>query len=411
MQADVELVSTGTELLDGRIVNTHARDLARGLSELGYRLVRDTTVPDDLALICGAVRDALARVPVVVVSGGLGPTSDDVTREAVAELAGARLVMHEPSRQAIHDWYARRQRALNDSVDRHALVVEGATVLPNPVGLAPGEEIRLGGKTIYLVPGPPYEFLAILRDHVLPRLAQAGGVERPEVRLFQVCGIGESDAVSRWTPREFPGSGVDVAYCAKIGCLEIRLWAPPAERAALDRAARLVRERLGDHIFAEGPDLVEDVVGAQLRARGWQLAVAESCTGGLVMHRLTNISGSSGYLQGGVVAYANESKVRELGVEAALIERVGAVSSEVAGAMAEGVRRRFKTDVGLAITGIAGPTGGSASKPVGLVYVAVADAAGTVVREHRMAGPRAIIKEWSAQMALDLLRRRLAGLV
>ena len=409
MNADVELISTGTELLDGRVVNTHARDLARGLAEVGHRLSRETSVHDDAAAIRQAVADALTRADVVVVSGGLGPTSDDVTREAVAEIAGSGLVMHEPSRRSIHAWYARRGKPLNSSVDRHALVIEGARVLPNSVGLAPGEEIRVGTKTVFLVPGPPYEFVAILREHLLPALAARGVAVRPDVRMFQACGIGESDAVSRWAGADFPGPGVEVAYCAKIAILEIRLWATPVHRAALDRAAAIVREKLGAHLFTEDTRPLEEVVGALLRARGATLAVAESCTGGLALSMLTDVGGSSGYVQGGVVAYANAAKTRELGVDAGVIEQAGAVSAEVARAMAEGARRRWGTTYGMGITGVAGPSGGTEAKPVGLVYMAVADAAGTIVLEQRFAGPRAIIKESSARMALDLLRRRLIG--
>lgn len=408
MPSDVELISTGTELLDGRVVNAHAQVLARRLETIGFRLVRDTTVPDDLPAIREAVRDALGRVDFVFVSGGLGPTSDDLTRDAVAEVAGAGLVMHEPSREAIRARYARTKRALNDAVERHALVVEGAVVFLNPVGLAPGEELDAGGRRIFLLPGPPHEFAAVLDEHVLPRLEQLGVGRAPDVRVFQICGIGESDIVSR-AGEGFPGPGVEAAYCANIGRIEVRLTAAPGARAELERAAAALRERLGAHIYAEAETTLEDVIGGLCRERRARLAVAESCTGGLIAHRLTNVSGSSAYFLGGVVAYANDVKVRELGVDGALLARVGAVSDEVARAMAEGVRLRFGADVGLAVTGIAGPTGGSADKPVGLVHIAVADAAGTIAREHRFAGTRVIIKEWSALAALDVLRRRLAG--
>lgn len=407
MRADVELVATGAELLDGRVLNTHGQVLARHLAGLGIALTRETTVGDDRAVIAQAVREALQRVDLVIVTGGLGPTSDDVTREAVADLVGSRLVMHEPSRQAIVARYARQHRALNAVVERHALVLEGATVWVNPVGLAPGEDVEHRGQHIFLLPGPPHEFAALLTECAAPRLLQLAGRAPPRVRVCQVCGIGESDIVNRLAGDSFPGPGVEVAYCANIGRVEVRLSADESRAGDLERAAALLRLRLGEHIYAETFDLLEDVVGRLCQARGWKLAVAESCTGGLVCHRLTNVSGSSAYFLGGVMAYANEAKVRDLGVPPGLLEREGAVSADVARAMAEGVRARFGADLGVAVTGIAGPTGGTASKPVGLVHVAVADAAGVVAREFRFVGSRAIIKEWSAQMALDTARRRL----
>lgn len=410
MKPGVELVSTGLELLSGRTVNTHAHTLARALAPLGLQLVRDTTVPDDRAVIRQAVVDALQRVDLVVVSGGLGPTSDDLTREAVADVAGVGLVMHEPSRQAIRDRYARVGRALNDSVERHALVLEGADVWMNPVGLAPGEAIRLEGQCIFLLPGPPHEFEAILTEHLVARLARLAPGAPQEMRMFQVCGIGESDLISRLGGNAFPGPGLDVAYCAGIGRVEVRLWSAPEQRVELERAAARLRAVAGACVYAERPVVLEEVLAERLSETGLTLATAESCTGGLVAHRLTNIAGSSAWFRGGVVAYANEAKVRDLGVSEAVLKVEGAVSAAVARGMAEGVRSRFGTDLGVGITGIAGPGGGTEQKPVGLVYCAVADQEGSVVREHRFNGRRAIIKEWSAQMALDLVRRRLAGL-
>ncbi len=409
MKPGVELVSTGLELLSGRTVNTHAHTLARHLAPLGLRLLRDTTVPDDLPVIRQAVAEALQRVDVVVVSGGLGPTSDDLTREAVAELAGVGLVMHEPSRLAICERYARTGRVLNDSVERHALVLEGAEVLMNPVGLAPGEDIHLNGQRIFLLPGPPHEFEAILSELVVPRLARLAPEAPPEMRMFQVCGIGESDLISRLGGDAFPGPGLEVAYCASIGRVEVRLWSPRDNKAQLDQVAARFRAVAGPHLYAERPVVLEEVVAELLGAQRLTLATAESCTGGLLSHRLTNVAGSSAWFQGGVVAYANEVKVRDLGVDGELLSTEGAVSEAVARQMAEGVRRRFGTDLGVGVTGIAGPGGGTEQKPVGLVYCAVADARGVVAREHRFSGRRAIVKDWSAQMALDLVRRRLAG--
>ena len=409
-RSSVELVTTGAELLSGRTVNRHAQTLGAALAPLGLRLVRDTTVPDDLAAIVEAIRGALARVDLVIVSGGLGPTSDDVTRDALGAIAGRTLVMDAEALRRIVDRYTRSGRAMNASVERHALVLEGAAVLQNSDGLAPGERLDLDGKTVFLLPGPPREFQSVLNEHVLPWLRAHAAGTPPAVRLFQVCGIGESDIVTRLTPLGFPPPGLDdVAYCAQPGRVEIRLSAPPAQQAALEQAARQVRDGLGANIFAEARVELAAVVAQLLLARGATLATAESCTGGLVGHRLTNLSGSSAWYLGGVVAYANASKVRDLGVPAATIEREGAVSEATARAMAEGVRARFGSDFGLAVTGIAGPTGGTPEKPVGLVWMAVADARGTAAWQRRFAGSRDVNKDWASQMAIDLLRRRLQG--
>ena len=408
MRSSVELVTTGAELLSGRTVNRHAQTLGDALAPLGLRLVRDTTVPDDQAAIEDAVRGALGRVDLVIVSGGLGPTSDDVTRDVLCAITGQTLVMNEEARVRIAERYARSGRVLNPSVERHALVLSEAAVLQNSAGLAPGERVEHAGKVIFLLPGPPREFASVLTEHVLPWLREHAAVTPPDLRIFQVCGIGESDIVTRLTPLGFPPPGLDdVAYCAQPGRVEIRLSAPPAAAAALASAVRMVRDGLGDHIFAEERIDLPAVVARRLGERQATLATAESCTGGLIGHRLTDLSGSSAWYLGGVVAYANESKIRDLGVPAATIAQHGAVSEETARAMAEGVRARFGSDFGLAVTGIAGPTGGTPEKPVGLVWLAVADAQGVTAQKHRWNGSREVNKEWAAQYALDLLRRRL----
>ena len=408
MNPAVELVSTGAELLSGRTVNAHAQTLARHLADLGLPLLRDTTVPDDRAAIREALAGALDRVPLVIVSGGLGPTSDDVTRDAVADVVGRSIVMHEPTRDSIRERYARTNRIWSESVARHALVLEGADVLPNRAGLAPGECITWRDRSIFLLPGPPPEFEAVLEDHVVPNLRARAGAP-PLQQLFQVTGIGESDIIRILPEPEFPGPGVAVAYCARPGRIEIRLTAPAGADEALARAAALARERMGDRIYAESRVDLETVVVAALRERERTVAVAESCTGGLVGHLLTNVAGSSTAFLGGVLAYSNAAKVRDLGVSPDDLARHGAVSAEVAREMADGVRVRFGSDYGIGVTGIAGPDGGTDRKPVGLVFVAVSWSGGGSVREFRFAGPRAIIKQLGAQAALDQLRMALAA--
>lgn len=411
MPAVTELLSTGSELLDGRTLNTHGRTLGTALAPLGLRLGRETTLPDDAAVIRAELAAALKRSDVVFMSGGLGPTSDDLTRDLVAGLLGRRVVMHEPTRAVIHGWLKQRNRSPTESIDRHALVVEGAEVLANRSGLAPGERLDVDGRTLFLLPGPPGEFRCILEDHVLPWLRANAASVPPLCRSFRLSGPGESEIIARLLPLGFPGEGIDVAYCARAADIEVRLWAPPAASDAMERAARLVRESFPDAVYAEtdGREApLEKVVGEQLRDRKFWLATAESCTGGLIAHRLTQMAGCSDYFRGGIVAYDNAVKAAQLGVPASTLEAHGAVSEQVARAMAERVRAALKADLGLATTGIAGPGGATPEKPVGLVFIAVADRHGTVVREVRTGGDREYIKQWASQSALNLLRLRLA---
>lgn len=400
-----ELICTGSELLSGRTVNTHSVTLAGLLAELGISLVRETTVPDDRAAIRDAIAQALDRSPIVITSGGLGPTSDDLTRDVAADLAGAAIVMHEPSKERIRVRYESAGRRFTDIAARHALVVEGSVILENAVGLCPGELLTVKGHRLFLLPGPPAEFRAVLETGVLPRLREMAAT--PPLRcILMTCCIGESDILRLLPEPEFPGPDVDVAYCAKPGRVEIRLSTEPSHADALARAADRARAALGEWIYAERPYELEEAVVDLLRARNRTVAVAESCTGGLVGHKLTSVPGSSEVFPGGVIAYSNAAKTRELDVPAEVLTRVGAVSEETARAMAEGVRRRWNADYGLALTGIAGPSGGTEQKPVGTVVVAVADGRGAVVRAFRFSGNRAIIKEMSTQSALQLLRRR-----
>lgn len=406
MIRSVELVSTGTELLSGRTLNRHAQVLGGHLLPLGIVLDRDTTVPDDIAGIEQAVSSALERVDVVVVSGGLGPTSDDVTRDAVARLTGRGIVMDETSRASLRTRCQLAGRLVTEQTERQALVVEGAEALPNSVGLAPGERVEWKGKTLFLLPGPPDEFLAVLVEHVMPRLREMCG-RTIASRTLMTCGIGESDIVARFEEAGFPPGGLDIAYSAAPGRVEITISSPEGDEDLAASAAAEARELIGEYVYAEERLGIEEVVGRLLAGRGATVAVAESCTGGLIGHKLTSVSGSSVYFLGGVVAYSNDAKMRELGVDPGVLQREGAVSETVARAMADGVRERWGADYGVGVTGIAGPTGGTPEKPVGLVFVAVADAKRTWARKLNFTGHRERIKEWSGQMALDLLRRRL----
>ena len=412
MSPGVELVTTGSELLSGRTLNRHAQTLGRVLHTLGLNLLRDTTVPDDVKVIEEAISSALKRADIVFVSGGLGPTSDDVTREAIARLLGRAVVRHGPSVEAMRERYRKGGWVLTEQSERQANVVEGSDVLPNSVGAAPGQRIEADGKTIFILPGPPREFLAVLEAHVVPWLrANLGPLPPHAERTLMVCGIGESNIVAIFEKNGFPPAGIDAAYSAAPGRIEITLSSPTRETGAVDAAAERAKELLAPNVFAEGRLALEEVVGRLLTDRRATLATAESCTGGLIGHRVTNVDGSSHYYLGGVVAYSNEAKARDLGVAFDAINKHGAVSEEVARQMAVGVRKRFGSSYGLAVTGIAGPTGGTSDKPVGLVCIAIADGREICARQFRFLGDRENIKEWSSQMALDLLRRRLQGVL
>ncbi len=455
VEISVELVSTGSELLSGRTVNTHARTLAEKLQPLGLQLVRDTTVPDDAAQIQEAVAAALGRVDLVFVSGGLGATSDDVTRDALSRLLGRPLVVHPPALEALIRRYAAMGRPVTAVAERQALILAGSKGLLNPAGIAPGMMIQVpapvGGtsrsrahepqlppeargkdapptvpwsrvpqpnlppdppKLLFVLPGPPREFTAVLEERILPLLGPLVLAGVPVVeKVFMVCGLGESEIAERLEKIGLPAPGLEVGYCARPGETEVRLQTTAAHVPLLEASAAAARQTLGDAIFAEVRLGMEEAVGRMLAERKQTLAVAESCTGGLIGHRLTQVAGSSAYFLGGVIAYANESKIRDLGVPREVIARHGAVSEEAARAMAAGVRARFGADFGLAVTGIAGPAGGTAEKPVGTVWLAVADAAGTVAQRRGFPGVRDAIKHWSSQLALDLLRRRLQSLL
>ncbi len=405
MTPRLELVTTGAELLNGRVVNRHAAWLGDQLEKIGWRLDRDTTVPDHGPAIQDAVSGALSRCDVVVVTGGLGPTSDDVTRDVAAGMARQCVIMHEPSRAQVLDVYRQRNKPLNDTVERHALVVEGADVLVNHHGLAPGEHIVIEGKHLFLLPGPPREFQGVMLDHVLPWLVRQGASPSLRVQSFQTVGLGESDIAGALSRHGFDRFNVEAAYCAEPAKVAIRLRELPQHGDDFNQAVGVIHAALAENIYAESEETIEQVVGRLLVTAGRTLAVAESCTGGLLGQRLTAMAGSSAFMRGGVIAYHDDIKAEILHVPRPLLEQHGAVSEPVAKAMADGVRRLARADYGIAITGIAGPGGGSAEKPVGLVFVACAFDGQTAVRQLRLGGGRDVIREASATMALDLVRR------
>jgi nicotinamide-nucleotide amidase len=401
---NVELITTGSELLLGFTLNTHVNYLARQLARLGLRIERQTTIGDDRAAMREVIAAALKRAGIVIITGGLGPTSDDVTRDVVAELAGRKLRRDESVAESIRERFRRRNRTMPDSIYAQAMVPEGARVLPNHNGTAPGLSLSHENALIIMLPGPPRELHPMFEESVMPLLKETVPAARAlDCRVFHVARLPESVVEEKVAPVLAGMSDVELGYCARPGEVEVRIITAQADRG--DEAERRIRTALGDDIFGAGDVTLEQVVVQQLTASGKTVATAESCTGGLVAHRLTNISGSSVVFRQGWVTYSNESKQNQLGVPASLLEQHGAVSEPVARAMAEGARQRSGADFAVAVTGIAGPTGGTAEKPVGLVFMAVASPEETVVQRHLLMFDRETFKWFASQTALDMLRR------
>jgi nicotinamide-nucleotide amidase len=410
-----EILTVGTELLLGQIVDTNASWISQRLAEAGIDVYYKTTVGDNWGRIEAAFRLAMGRADVVIVTGGLGPTEDDLTRDVLADVLGWPLQVDPGVLRHIEERFAKRKIPMAENNRKQALVPAGAEVLPNPRGTAPGLFVTINGRLIACMPGVPSEMKPMLAEQVIPRVRAALGIQGQIVsRVLKTCGISESrvDQLIGDYFREMRDPTIGVL--AHAGEIHIRLTCKgeePAEIARkLDELEAKIRARLGHRIFGRDEERIEAVVGRLLRERQASLAVAESCTGGLLASRITDIPGSSDYFERGVVTYTDAAKEELLGVPPETIRAHGVVSVEVARAMAEGIRQRSRTSVGLATTGIAGPTGGTPERPVGLVCVGLAWDGGAVGREYRMLGDREMVKYRGAQMALEMLRRHLLGL-
>jgi len=404
------ILSIGTELVSGLGLDTHARDIARALTAVGIDVARHVTVDDVERDIEEALRAACAEADVVVATGGLGPTLDDCTREALAAVMGAPLEEDAGARAHLEAWAKARGRTLSPSNLRQALLPRGARTIANPVGTALGIDARAGRARVFCMPGVPAEMARMLGEEVLPQLGGAAGGRVTLIRTVRTHGMPESIVGERLADLMAPGRRPHVGTAVHGGMIDIHLYATGRRDEVLrllDADAADVRRRLGDAVYGEDEDRLETAVAALLAARRATLALAESCTGGLVAAKLVAVPGISAHLLEGVVCYANESKVRTAGVPEELIEAHGAVSEPVARAMAEGIRARNRATVGLGVTGIAGPGGGTPEKPVGLVWFAVADAAGTGAAREIFTGDRALIRERAANHALNMLRLRL----
>jgi nicotinamide-nucleotide amidase len=421
---DAETIAIGSELLLGGRTDTNSLFLTASLADHGLEVRFKTVVGDHVPDIAKALRIAAQRADVIVLTGGLGPTRDDVTREAVAQVTGLPLRRHPVALASMGRRLTAWGRTLTAAQFRQVWTPAGAQVLQNPIGSAPGFALRWRKVLLVALPGVPVEaeqmFILGAAPWLKPRLAAGRHPLRIGRRLLHTFGLPEIEVQELIRPVLQPNPDIHVGYLASPRGVAVSFTARaengPASRtmdARLDRLVRASRRVLGSHLYAEGPETMEEVVGRALLKRGWSVAVAESCTGGLIGHRLTEVPGSSAYVDRVAVCYSNRAKVEWLGVSAPLIRRVGAVSRAVAVAMARGIRRRSRVQVGLSITGIAGPGGATADKPVGLVYVGL-DArvrsrgnpiSATVAREFRFHGSRDMIKLRASQAALDTLRR------
>lgn len=420
-----EILAIGTELLAPGRVETNAADLTGALADLGIPVVFRGVIGDDEEGIASAVRHALERAELVILTGGLGPTLDDRTRDGVARALGRELRRDAEVAEWLHERFRRRGIEMPEVNLRQAMVPEGAEVLSNRRGSAPGLWIPAGvrGETgneerrerfVVLLPGPPREMRPMFEEHVRPRLASYAGSHRYRTRKLWVAGLPESTVEQAVVGLYRNVANPETTILAGPGQVEIRLTAkaPSVEEAdaLIESLAAPMRERLGDALFTESEENLEELVGKLLRANGFSLSLAESITGGLIAHRITEVPGASEYFERGYVTYSNESKTELLGVPEELFAAVGAVSEKVALAMARGARDRAGTDFAVAVTGIAGPAGGGLEKPVGLVFIGLSSPRGDRAERFLLPGQRSYVKQWTAQIALDLLRRELLGL-
>ena len=412
----VEVLNTGSELLLGGAVNTHLAFLGQQLFTIGLRIERQTCVPDG-PMIGSVMRECFPRCDVLIVTGGLGPTSDDITRQLVADFFGLALERDETIFALISDRVAKFGRKMNDNLARQADVPRGMIVLPNLHGTAPG--LYLPARThdgqstphIFLLPGPPRELRPMVSGDLLPRLrelrAALGGA--PEaMKVMRIVGLGESQVEEMVGEKLTARPGLELGYCARSGEVDVRLIGPAA---TVERATEIVRAEPGlrEHLISEDGASIEEVIVRLLTARNATLATAESCTGGLIAHRITNVPGASKVFIAGPVTYTNAAKTRALGVDSSLIDTHSAVSEAVARAMAAGVQKTFGSDFAIATTGVAGPDGATADAPVGTVFIALAgpDGAIEVKRRQFFASDRETFKHLAAQAAFYLLRRKL----
>ena len=409
-----EIISIGDELLIGQVINTNQAFIAEKLNSIGISVGKMTTVGDEVATILQAFTDALRNHDLVLVTGGLGPTHDDITRTVVCTFFDTDLVVNEEALQRVQNFFQRRGVAPRKINEDQALVPRSCTVIQNHHGTAPGFLFERDGRYLIAMPGVPFEMKAMMESSILPFFVSKASGLVIQHRTLKTTGIGESflaEQIGDVNSLFAPDDGVTLAFLpGPTGTrLRITVRAGNTEEASrrIEAIERQIRTRAGKYVYGADDEELEQVVGRLLVERHMTLAVAESCTGGLIADRITNVAGSSAYFERSFVTYSNESKLADLGVPASLILQHGAVSSEVAEAMAHCVRTKSNSDIGLSTTGIAGPSGGSQEKPVGLVWVGYSDRSGSLALRSNFGDDRRRTKERAAQAALELLRRKL----
>lgn len=407
MVKSAAIIAVGDELLSGIIQDTNSSYIAQKLLEIGVEVKYKSTIPDDSTILEQELRRVVKKYDIIITSGGLGITSDDITKVSIARFLGRRLVLRDLIVEDIKRGFAARGKEMPSICYSQALVPKGATFISNPTGTAPGFALDLDGKWLIALPGVSSEMEATLEGAIslLPKPSDYSVA----YRTIRTTGIAELK-VQEMLSEVLKDADAEIAFLPGIKGVDVRLTIRGSEASEGDRLEVLegkIRKKLGRYVYGRDEETLEEVIGQLLTMGKLSLSVAESCTGGLIKHRITNVSGSSTYFLGGVVAYQNDVKERLLGVPHHVLEAHGAVSKETAIHMAEGVRNLFSSDIGIGITGVAGPTGATFSKPVGLVYIGLSNTKSTEWEEHRFGGKRLDIKNQSAQAALDMLRRHL----
>lgn len=412
MQA--EIISVGTELLLGDVLDTNASYIAQKLALLGIDLFRKTTIGDNRERLIKALRESLERVDSIIITGGLGPTEDDITKEAVSKLMGKKLILNKEIVQQIKERFPHGKR-MQKAIFKQASIPSSTKIIPNRIGTAPGIIFEEENKIIVLLPGVPQEMQKMMEDEIMPYLAtKTKGKQSIESKVLKIWGMGETQLEKKIPRSLLKQSNPTIALLAKEGEVHIRITAKfPSQivNKKIEEVEDKLRNRLKDYLYGVNKETLERITASLLIKKGLTISVAESCTGGLVSHRLTNISGSSDYYKCGIISYSNQAKSAFLKVDSQLIKEKGAVSSEVAREMAVGIRTSAHTDLGLGITGIAGPTGATPIKPVGLVYIALSSEAKQINQKFIFSGNREQIKWKASQAALDILRKYLLGAV